>query len=295
MTDSLQRWEYQLSAGFVVRGWMTRPTGKPVIHFVHGNGYCGLVYWQFLSHLQNDFDLFISDVQGHGGSDLGGRFHGWNRNADFIAECWHHFSGHWSGVTKIAMGHSFGAVLSTLAQAKYSNLFDKMILLDPVFFPANWARLLMLSEPFGLLKLSPLARRAKVRRSSWDSKEDAYAYFNGRGMFKGWQPQCLEDYIEHALRPAKKGLELRCPPEREAAIFGSFPKRLWAHIEKVNCPTDLIYGDDTYPFVKQSAHAIRLSHPLFRVHQVKGRHCFMQEFPEATASFVESLADLEKN
>ncbi len=286
MIDGLKSWEFELSTGYRVRGWMTEPTGKPVIHFTHGNGYCGLVYWQFLRQLLADYDLFISDVQGHGESDVGGHFRGWNANAQYLAQCWSNFAPLWQEVPRIAMGHSFGSVLSSLMLAQNAALFDRLVLLDPVFFPKPWAGLLVLSEPFGLLKRTPLARRARLRRAHWPDEASAYAYFYQRGMFKGWQEECLRDYIRYALRETPQGLQLKCPPEREAAIFGSFPKRLWQHLEQLRTPTDLFYGRTTYPFVIQSAKYLKQHHGFVRVHEIAGRHCFMQEAPQAVAAEV---------
>ncbi|NVJ12128.1 alpha/beta hydrolase, partial [Myxococcus sp. AM001] len=37
-------WSHDCSAGFTLRGWHTPPSGKPVLHFLHGNGYCRRVY-----------------------------------------------------------------------------------------------------------------------------------------------------------------------------------------------------------------------------------------------------------
>ena len=114
MLNKLKQWEYALSNGFTVRGFYTEPTGRPVIHFVHGNGYCGLVYEQMLEPLAKHYDIFISDIQGHGDSDVGGHFRGWNRNAEFCAEVWQDFQKQfWPDVPAIAMGHSFGGVMST--------------------------------------------------------------------------------------------------------------------------------------------------------------------------------------
>jgi pimeloyl-ACP methyl ester carboxylesterase len=84
----LQPWYHSCSAGFTLRGEHSVPSGKPVLHFVHGNGYCTRTYEPMLELLAPHFDLFLSDVQGHGNSDHGGRFHGWNRTADLCLEAW---------------------------------------------------------------------------------------------------------------------------------------------------------------------------------------------------------------
>ena len=79
-------WSHPTSAGFTVRGWHSVPSGRPLLHFLHGNGFCGRTYEPMLRHLAGHFDLWLSDVQGHGDSDHGGIFIGWNRNAELAVE-----------------------------------------------------------------------------------------------------------------------------------------------------------------------------------------------------------------
>ena len=62
-------WSHSCSAGFTLRGWRSEPSGKPLLHFLHGNGFCGRAYEPMLRHLARDFDLWLCDVQGHGDSD----------------------------------------------------------------------------------------------------------------------------------------------------------------------------------------------------------------------------------
>ncbi|WP_250657802.1 alpha/beta fold hydrolase [Alkalimarinus coralli] len=294
MLNQLNQWEYKTSAGFTVRGFHTEVTGKPVIHFVHGNGYCGLVYEEMLRPLTEHYDIFISDIQGHGDSDIGGHFRGWNRNAELCAEVWQHYRQTlWSDVQSVAMGHSFGGVISTLMMVNNPSLFDQGVLLDPVFLNKTLMRFVVLSEPFGLLKFSSLARRAKSRRSEWDNKQQAFDYFHQRGMFKGWEDACLWSYINHALKETSNGLKLKCPPRRESAIFASFPKRLWSSLDRLATPTQLYYGERSYPFVLKSADVLHDTNKFVTSEAVPGRHCFMQEQPKQTADRI--LAFLSKS
>ena len=82
----LQSWTHHTSAGFTLRGHHSPPSGRPVLHFLHGNGLSSLPYAPMLRHLSEHFDLFLSDVQGHGDSDHGSRFRGWNHAAEMAAE-----------------------------------------------------------------------------------------------------------------------------------------------------------------------------------------------------------------
>ena len=230
-------WSHACSAGFTLRGWHTPPSGKPLLHFLHGNGFCGRTYEPMLKCLAADFDLWLSDVQGHGDSDHGGRFHGWNRSAELALEAFSAGNGTFGAVPKYALGHSFGGVLTALELAKQPGLFQRAVLLDPVLFSPAMIGVMALSDVVGLYRRNNMASKARTRRQQWPSAQAAFDGLHQRGMFKGWTEDALWAYIEHGLKPLGAAVELKCRPSREADIFGSYPKRLWSSLAKVQTPT----------------------------------------------------------
>jgi pimeloyl-ACP methyl ester carboxylesterase len=60
-------WQSQAGSGPTLRGRRV-DNGRPLIHFLHGNGFCGGVYWPFLRGLLPDYALFCHDLEGHGAS-----------------------------------------------------------------------------------------------------------------------------------------------------------------------------------------------------------------------------------
>lgn len=284
---ALLPWQYEVSAGFTVRGYYTEPTGKPVLHFIHGNGFCGLSYEVLLGGLQDEVDLFISDAQGHGNSDEGGVYPGWNRSARYFEEVWMHFSQMWKGVPHIACGHSYGAVMSTLMMARNPALFDFGLLLDPTFSPPGLAAAMSAMSTLGLMKRTSLAKQAKVRSISWPDRQTTWDYFHQRGVFRGWQDECLESYLEHALLRREDGsFHLKCPPRIEAAIFSSYVRKLWPAIKAIRQPMTMFYGAQTMPFILESRAKIRRSNAHFDFIEMPGGHCFMQQQPELCADEI---------
>ena len=280
-------WSHRCSAGFTLRGERSEPSGKPVLHFVHGTGYCGRVYWPLLSRLQRHFDLVTSDVQGHGDSDHGGRFHGWNRSAELALEAWHLQRRHFGAAPHFAAGHSFGGVITALMLAQEPRQFQRAVLLDPVFFSPVMIGVAALSDVVGLYRRNTLAKRVARRRRHWPDRAAAYANLEGRGMFKGWAPEALQAYVDFALKDSDDGgVELKCRPSREADLFGSYPRRLWATLAKVPTPMLLEYGSESYPFVAASAKRLATAHPTMQAVQVPGGHCYMQQDPAAAARRV---------
>lgn len=277
-------WTHSTSAGFTLRGWHSSPSGKPLLHFLHGNGFCGRTYAPLLEALAVDFDLWLCDIQGHGDSDHGGRFLGWNRNAELAIEAFEAGRGIFGEVPRVAVGHSFGGVLTSLILAHHPRLFARAVLLDPVIFTPAMIGVMAFSEVLGLHRRTTMASRARARRSHWPDREAAWRGLHGRGIFKGWTDEALRGYVDHAIRVVDNGAELKCRPSREAEIFSSFPKRLWPSLQRIATPTLILHGQGSYPFVAKSVARLTALNGHVSAQVVDGGHCFMQEFPEASAS-----------
>lgn len=283
----LTAWAHETRDGFTLRGWHTPPSGKPLIHFLHGNGFCGRAYEPMLKALSTHFDLWLSDVQGHGDSDAGERFVGWNRCAELAVEAFRHHLPTFGHVPCFGLGHSFGGVLTCLIMAEHPRLFKRAVLLDPVIFSATMALGITLAETTGLARHTPLARAALRRRVHWPDRDSALDGLRGRGTYKGWREDALRAFADHALKDVPDGgVALKCSPTREAAIFSSAPVGLWSSLRRVHTPTRLIHARNTFPFVVSSAELWSTSNRAVTVEQADGGHCFMQEHPEDTAARV---------
>lgn len=293
----LQSWSYPSRYGFTLRGKHSVPSGKPLLHVLHGNGFCSLMYLPMLQELAVHFDLFLSDAQGHGDSDHGGDFIGWHQSADLALEAlMAHLpkfqQAHHSQVPVYALGHSFGGVLTALINSRSDSPFSSVMLLDPVLFPPYLLNTMRLLASVGLYRKNPYAKKALNRRQHWPHRTDVEHYLTDRGMFKGWAPVALQAYIDHALHHQADGVRLKCQPSREAEIFSSFPARLWKELAKPCAPTLLLYGDQTYPFVPKAVKRWQQLNPAIQSHQVCGGHCFMQQYPEQTAQRILQLWEL---
>ncbi|MDF0732136.1 alpha/beta hydrolase [Pseudomonas entomophila] len=279
-------WSHACSEGFTLRGWRTEPTGRPLLHFLHGNGFCSLAYQPLLLRLGEHFDLWLSDVQGHGDSDHGGPFRGWNRTAALAVEAFEAGRGEYGEVPRVALGHSFGGVLTGLILASEPRLFQRAVLLDPVLFSRRMLGVMGAAAMVGLHRRHALARKAATRRSHWPDREAALTSLQGRGIFKGWSETALHAYIEHAIGDCGEGVVLKCRPSREVEIFSSFPTRMWPTLATIDTPTLILHGEQTYPFVPRSVRRLAALNGKISEQQVPGGHCFMQEDPAAAAQQV---------
>lgn len=282
-------WHFPTHYGFTLRGYHSEPSGKPVLHVLHGNGFCSFMYQPMLEQLSKGYDLFLSDAQGHGDSDHGGPFLGWDTAAELAAEA---FSAHqhiFAGQPVFGLGHSFGGVLTALINSQSPSPFQAIILLDPVLFTPAMLTVMRSLDSVRLYHKNPMAKAALRRRRHWPDKDAAFNYLNNRGMFKNWHPDALAAYIEHALRPSEHGLSLKCHPEREAEIFGSYSKTLWQRLVKPSPAVHILYGNSSYPFIAKAITKWCKLNPAVQSRTVPGGHCFMQEQPSTTARAISEI------
>lgn len=244
-----------------------------------------------LQHLQAHFDLWLCDVQGHGDSDLGGAFKGWNLNAEQAAAAFKQHLHVFGDVPRFAVGHSFGGVLTALMLAEHPQLFQRAVLLDPVIFPPSMAFAADVAQTMGVSRFAPLARAARQRRQHWPSREAAITALTGRGTYKGWVPEAMQAFADHALREADdgQGVVLKCPPSREAEVFSTVPRGLWSALRKVHTPTLVAHASQTFPFIAPSAKRWAQHNRHVSVQQVEGGHCFMQCSPQLATDHIETF------
>jgi len=280
-------WSYHTRQGFALRGYRSDASGKPVLHILHGNGFCSRMYQPMLQLLAADYDLFLSDAQGHGDSDHGGAFVGWNNSATLAAEAWLAHKNIYPTVPVYGVGHSFGGILTALIHTVAPSPFTGAVLLDPVLFTPGMLTVMSTLNGVRLYHKNPLAKAALRRRQHWPDRDTALNYLNNRGMFANWHPDALAAYIDHALKPSEQGLSLKCLPQREADIFASYPHKLWQQLAQPCPPVHVIYGDKSYDFIAKSLGKWQKRNAAVSVEQVSGGHCFMQEDPQSAAQYIQ--------
>jgi pimeloyl-ACP methyl ester carboxylesterase len=229
----------------------------PQVHLLHGNGFCAGTYSPFVKYLIDDLHIFASDVRGHGGSDLPtiNRI----RNYDIFADDLKSLIEQTMSPPIIGLGHSLGAVTTSIAAAKYPRLFSSIILLDPSILPRRILWVLAAMKLVGLGGKIPLAKSARHRKKTFQGKKEALRRFtSGRGIFKTWSKEFVEAYLECGL--LEKDPEtaiLRCDPELEAQIFESVPLNVWTYAKKISCPVLAIRGEQSDVFTADSAERLK--------------------------------------
>jgi pimeloyl-ACP methyl ester carboxylesterase len=249
---------------------------KTKVHFSHANGFPAKSYEYIFSLIDNS-DIDYINIMGHANySNMLDLTHLCDELIDGI-EIKHN-------QPVIGMGHSSGAAATLLAAAKRPELFEKIILIDPVIFSGRKRFGIWLSQKLGLWESFSPAKRAMVRRVNFANRSEAFDYFKQKTLFKNFHPACFESYIKHGLKPTKTGMRLAFSAQVEADIFRNVPTKLPTNLSKLKgC---IIYGDKSAIIGKSDIVWWRKNLPNLKIIAFDGEHLFPFESPQETASLL---------
>lgn len=195
----------------------------PLVLMHHANGFCAGTLGLVAAALVPSFRVIGMDARGHGDSSKpeGPAAYAWDHFAlDYLAVAERLAAEQDGGRVAVGVGHSFGGTSALGAAARRPELFERLVLVDPVIPPPP--DLVRTLDPERTARLSRLVDGARKRRTLWASREEARAHFAERSLFRDWLPAAIDLYVDHGLRARADGqVELKCPGEVEAAIFGS--------------------------------------------------------------------------
>ncbi|HMU90621.1 MAG TPA: alpha/beta hydrolase [Pseudomonadales bacterium] len=265
--------------------WLQRPE-RPILHFLHGVAFCGHLYWPYLRELLPDCQLCLHDLEGHGASDRGQHYAGWRRNVDRLAEVIAARGWRQPGTPLIGGGHSYGAGLTLILAAEQPELFDALILLDPMIMPqAQLTNVL----PF---ERNPAVQKTLRRRRQWQNAEQARDFLRDKPAFADWTQQALDSFIDHNLQPEPDGsLTLRCDPVTEAQVLADPLVTIWEHLQALRVPTFLLHGNDPRSPIPQNCQKAASLNPVISAIEIEGGHNFMQERPAEVAALTRQLLE----
>jgi lipase len=181
------------------------------------------------------------------------------------------------------VGHSMGATVLTFAAALYGLQPLGMVLIEPIFLPGEFYRRQITVEQH------PLASKSIKRRNSWDSRDEARDYLLSKQVFRTWDPEMIDLYIEHGMKMSEAGaLELACSPRKEAALFmGARHYDPWPLLSDISCPVLIVEGQlsDNRQFIDLKAAASRFPRGSYRLVENTG-HLIPMERPAETIAMI---------
>jgi len=260
-----------------------------IINFAHANGFPAGSY--------NTFFNYFTQAQSPSGKPYKIiAQHQYGHNSRFpVTNNWPHLVDELTQFVKqqpepvIAIGHSFGGVISFIAACKHPELFKGLIMLDPPVFTGfeSWAINLLKKTPY-IDNISP-AGKSKNRREFWPIETDLSKQFSRSKLFKNFDPRCLNDYVNSGIKMNKNQLELVFKRQVETDIFRNMPTNLAKLKHKLTIPAALITANqsDIAPayFFKRF---VKLNKSIEH-HHIDGGHMFPLEKPEETFEFIDKI------
>ncbi|MBS0331562.1 MAG: alpha/beta hydrolase, partial [Proteobacteria bacterium] len=205
------------------------PADRPVdIVFSHANGFNARTYRTILAPLGDSLRVLAIDLRGHGATTLPAVVEGRRGWTEFSDDLLALLASACEGPVVLG-GHSMGGASSLLAAAAEPARVRALALFDPVIFPAEaQAR----DAP-----PSPLEAGALRRRATFPSRAAVLEAYRGRGAFRTWSDDQLEDYVAAGFRETADGqVTLTCAPEWEASNFRTHNYDPWAAFRESRCP-----------------------------------------------------------
>ncbi len=288
LLDRAQRGALQLPERGVEIAFLDWGGDGPLALLHHATGFCKGMWARVASGLSPRYRVIAIDARGHGDSSKleGPTAYGWDEFAlDVLAVAERLASRHGRRIA-LGMGHSFGGTSLLGAAARRPELFERLVLLDPVAHRPEP------TEPEAVGRQNALSEGALRRRSEWPSREAARDAWAQRSVFKDWQPEAFDFYALDGLRERGDGsVTLKCPPIVEAAIFSEGKRLDIAALARGNrVPTLWLWGARGH-FARAAYEALAASMQSARVESLDAGHLLLMERPdlvvEAALRFAE--------
>lgn len=290
--EPFRRVSYDLRDGAMAGIAFGDPRRTPDILFLHATGLNARAYRALLAPLGERLHVVALDFRGHGRSTLKpGRFAyaSWRRHRDDVIAL---LEKHFDKPVTLA-GHSMGGTVSLLAAGKRPDLVNGLVLVDPVIFPPPVYALMALPGAALLNRaFMPIARKAADRRRRFPNRAAAVKAFTGRGFFKTFPPEMLEDYVADGLVDTPSGqVKLACSPSYEAATFAAQRNDPWGAAKRAPGPIVILRAERRSTFPPSAAQHFGAVRPDARLAVVDGSsHALPMERPDRVRAAIESAA-----
>lgn len=285
--ETMKLWDGEIS-------YLEWGTAGPSLLFCHATGYNAETYRSLLQPLSEKMHVYATDARGHGFTSLPatpGIAKDWIVYRDDTIR----FLDGLDGRPMIIAGHSMGATAGVLAALLRPDLVRALVLIEPVFAPAHsFRRRIMRALPIRR-RIPDLAERAQRRRDTFDSFEQVFSAYKGRGAFQTWPDEVLLDYLKGGLLPVEDSSRVRlaCPPAWEAQTFGSAPYGVTGMVGRLQCPVTILYAGHSNTCPDSEAAQFARNHKgTRRVRIAKASHFLPMEYPDQTRAEILRIARL---
>lgn len=258
---------------------------KPILHFAHANGVPSACYQKMLTVLAQDYQVVTIPIIG-----MDAKYPIKNQWRELAAQVANSIESQAKGQPALVLGHSLGAMTSYLAAHHYPHLFKALVMLDPPMLNGMAAYGLHLARLLGRDENMTPAGRTKTRREFWASRAEAAAGLRPKALFKTFDADCFNDYIQYGFTECEQGVRLTIPVATEVAIFRSVPSNSWQYWRELKMPTALVVGKQSHFAHTGYPERLERQQPV-ELYYTEGGHMFPLEKPLETAALVKQLFD----
>ncbi|SMQ30573.1 Pimeloyl-ACP methyl ester carboxylesterase [Pseudomonas helmanticensis] len=251
------------------------------IFFAHANGFPSGTYGKLFAALAPEYRVAHLEQHAHDP-----RFPADDNWYNLVDELIHHLQQQDQPVWGV--GHSFGGVLHLHAALRCPELYRGVVMLDSPVLTRTDQWVIRAAKRFGFIdKLTP-AGRTLGRREEFADLDSARSYFAGKTLFRGFDPECFDAYLQHGLQQVGDKLRLRFDPATEISIYRGVPHTSPGRTRQLQVPLAVVRGHKSRVvmrhhtrFVSRLAQGEALSMP--------GGHMFPLERPQDTARLLKNL------
>jgi len=181
----------------------------PPIVMLHGLGLCAQVWNKLARGLAQDYHVLSFDLRGHGDTDKPGSGYTFQKLGEDVSAIIQKM-----GLERpFAVGHSAGGMSLLISDHLVPGIVGRTVLVDTRVGAA--ATTTLTSEG-----RQERMRRTREKRSIWVNREAMHESYRGRRVFKTWDDEVFNDYIEGGTRLLDDGrAELKCPTDVEAIFY----------------------------------------------------------------------------
>ena len=247
----------------------------------HANGFPSATYGKLFAALAPEYQVRHLPQHGHDP-----RFPVNDNWSNLVDELIHHLEQHDEPVWGV--GHSLGGVLHYHAALLRPELYRGVAMLDsPVLTLADKV-VIRAAKRFGFIDRITPAGRTLGRREVFVDLAEARDYFAAKSLFRRFDPECLEAYVQHGLQPAGEGLRLRFDAATEISIYRSVPHTSPGRPQQLQVPLAMVRGRHSRVVLPHHAHLVRRV-PRGEYLTLPGGHMFPLERPQDTAALLKQL------
>ncbi|MCO4836483.1 MAG: alpha/beta hydrolase [Oceanospirillaceae bacterium] len=143
----------------------------------------------------------------------------------------------------VCIGHSMGANVSVLAAQLKPHLYQRLILIEPVFLRQTIARIIRFG-PRWLINKAPIVAKALRRPEYFATLKLAYDFHRSKRVFSGIADTQLWHYINAAFVPSNAGVKLLYSKYWEAVMYASVPN-IWPYLKRSLVPIYVLRGESS--------------------------------------------------